>query len=161
LVAGDDLVATFGFDGGVTGTFESMRSDDGGGNAYLRMEASGTAGTLAFWSGVHSPVYFCPRPFPLPDDPGQWQPVARETIALPPGVRTQHYGNQVLIRDLLAAVEEDRAPAASGHAARAALEMILAVYESHVQGRRVALPLPRRAHPLAGERAWAAARDGA
>ena len=37
----------------------------------------------------------------------------------------------------------------SGHDTRAALEMILAVYESHRQGTRVALPLADRRHPLA------------
>jgi predicted dehydrogenase len=149
LIVGDDCTGEFGFDGGVTGSFESMRSDDGGGNPYLRMEVSGTAGTLAFWSGVTSPVYFNPRPFPLPDQAQEWQHLELETVPAIPGMSNQHYGNQVLVRDLLAAVEQNRQPISSGHDARAALEMILAVYESHMHGRRVALPLKQREHPLA------------
>src|SRR6266545_3959811 len=72
-IAGDDIVVDVGFDNSVVGTFESMRSDDGGGNDYLHMEVAGTAGVLSFWSGLHSPVCFYPRPFPLPR-PDHWHP---------------------------------------------------------------------------------------
>lgn len=148
LIAGDDITADYGFDRGVVGQFESMHSDDGGGSEYLRLEMSGTAGTLAIWSSLTSPVYYSPRSYPLPDAPNEWQRIETERVTVPPGMSGQHPGNQMLVRDLLAAVEEDRAPHSSGHDARAALEMILAVYESHLQGGRVTLPLERREHPL-------------
>jgi predicted dehydrogenase len=148
LMAGDDIVTEYGFDGGVTGHFESMVSDDGGGTPYLRMEISGSGGTLALWSDVDSPVYLSPRSYPLPDRPDEWQRLQPETIPVPPGMGGQHPGNQALVRDLLAAVEEDREPHSSGRDARAALEMILAAYESHLRGARAPLPLDRRAHPL-------------
>jgi len=148
LMAGDDIIAEYGFDSGVTGHFESMLSDDGGGTPYLRMEISGSGGTLALWSGVDSPVYYSPRSYPLPDQPEDWQCLQPEEMPIPAGMGRQHPGNQVLVRDLLAAVEEDRPPHSSGHDARAALEMILAVYESHLSGARVALPMDRRTHPL-------------
>ena len=155
LVAGDDVVATYGFDAGVTGTFESTRAEDGGGTAYLRMELCGTGGILAYSNDVDSPVWFCPRPFALPDTPGEWERLEPDAVVIPAGMKRQHAANQALVRDLLAAVEDDRPPVSSGHDARAALEMILAVYESHRQGRRVALPLAERDHPLAR---WSAAR---
>ncbi|MBI3972413.1 MAG: Gfo/Idh/MocA family oxidoreductase [Chloroflexi bacterium] len=148
LIAGDDIVATYGFDGGVTGTFESIQSGDGGGNAYLRMEACGTGGILAFWSGLGSPLYYYPRPFALPDRPDEWQRVALEEVPVPPDMSRQHPGNQTLVADLLAAVEAGRPPLSSGHDARAALEMILAAYASHIQAGRVPLPLAARTHPL-------------
>jgi predicted dehydrogenase len=147
-IAGEDIVAEHGFDGGVVGQYESMVSDDGGGTPYLRMEVSGTGGTLAFWSGADSPVYFTARPYPLPDGRDEWERLEVEEVPIPAGMNRQHPGNQALVRDLLAAVEEDRAPHSSGHDARAALEMIMAVYESHLRGERVALPLERRTHPL-------------
>jgi predicted dehydrogenase len=53
-----------------------------------------------------------------------------------------------LLRDLLQAIAEDRAPESSGHAARQALELSMAVWESQREGRPVALPLGNRAHPL-------------
>jgi hypothetical protein len=82
------------------------------------------------------------------EEPGEWQCLEPEEMAILPGTGRQHAANQVLVRDLLAAAEEDRAPQASGHDARAALEMILAAYESHLRGGRVALPMARRTHPL-------------
>ncbi|MGH2368931.1 MAG: hypothetical protein ACRDI2_12095, partial [Chloroflexota bacterium] len=147
-VAGDGIVATYGFDAGATGIVESMQSDDGGGSEYLRWEVGGTGGTLAFWSRLDSPVYFCPRPYPLPDCPAEWQRFQPEGVPLQAGRSGLHPANQTLVRDLLAAVEENRAPTASGHDARAALEMVLAAYESHITGGRVALPLQARTHPL-------------
>jgi hypothetical protein len=45
-------------------------------------------------------------------------------------------------------VEEDRQPLGSVHDGRAALEMILAVYESHRRWAPVDLPLRERSHPL-------------
>ncbi|HEX9369738.1 MAG TPA: Gfo/Idh/MocA family oxidoreductase, partial [Roseiflexaceae bacterium] len=148
LIAGDDISAEYGFDSGVVGEFESMVSDDGGGSEYLHMEVSGSAGTLAFWSEIGSPVYFTLRPYALPDVWDEWERIQPEPVAVPTGFSRLHPGNQALVRDLLAAVEEDRAPDSSGHDARAALEMVLAAYESHRQGKRVTLPLAERAHPL-------------
>jgi hypothetical protein len=65
-----------------------------------------------------------------------------------PDANGAHAGNQLLVRDLLSAVETGAEPISSGHNARAALEMILAVYESHAAGQRIALPLKDRTHPL-------------
>jgi predicted dehydrogenase len=162
LVAGDDVVAQFGFDHGITGSFESTVSGDEGGNEYLRTEVSGTGGTLVFWNDSDQPACFIRRPFPLPPNAAssgaegaaedEWQLVRLEPLALPEGVTPaapRQAANQVLMCDLLAAIEQDRPPRSSGHDGRAALEMILAVYESHIRGQRVALPLEGREHPLA------------
>ena len=46
------------------------------------------------------------------------------------------------------AIEKDREPLGSIRDGRAALEMILAVYESHKQERAVELPMKKRGHPL-------------
>ena len=53
-----------------------------------------------------------------------------------------------LLRDFLAAIDEGRDPGSSGRDGVAALELSMAVWESHRAGRPVALPLPERAHPL-------------
>lgn len=153
LIAGDDVVAQYGFDDGVLGTYESMQSVDEGRGNYFRMELCGTGGILTFWSGATSPVLHYPRPFVSPDGAGDWEAIQPEPLPLPAGApegaSAMHPANQALVRDLLAAVEEGRQPLSSGHDARAALEMITAVYESHIQGTRVALPLAGREHPLA------------
>ena len=59
-----------------------------------------------------------------------------------------HAANQLIVVDLLAALEAGREPLSSGHDARAALEMIMAVYWSHIRAQRVPLPLAERGHPL-------------
>ncbi len=53
------------------------------------------------------------------------------------------------VKDLLSAIEENREPLCNMYEARAATEMILAVFESQRQGRPVSLPLENRKHPLA------------
>ncbi|MEZ4860376.1 MAG: Gfo/Idh/MocA family oxidoreductase [Caldilineaceae bacterium] len=56
--------------------------------------------------------------------------------------------NRRLVLDLLAAIEEDRAPLSSGERARAALELIQAIAAAHAAGGRITLPLQERHHPL-------------
>ena len=156
-VLGDDVSATFGFDGGVSGHFESIRSEDGGSNDYFRLELCGTEGVLTFWSGTTRQEVFCyPAPFALPTQATAWQTIPAPPLPgapVPgrgrlPGAGPMHPANHLLAQSLLAAVEGRGAPLSSGEDGRAALEMILAVYESHLSGERVALPLSRRTHPL-------------
>jgi predicted dehydrogenase len=147
-LAGDDIVAHYGFDGGVVGSIESMRSDEGGGNPYFQLQLCGTSGVLVFWSSLTSPVMAYPRPFILPDRPADWEVIQPEVEPVPTGVSTLHVANQLLAQDLLAAVEADREPVASGRTARTALEMIHAAYASHLAASRVSLPLAERRHPL-------------
>ena len=52
------------------------------------------------------------------------------------------------VGDLIEAIEQDRQPLGSVYDGRAALEMILAVYESHRLQGVVELPLKNRKHPL-------------
>jgi hypothetical protein len=60
-----------------------------------------------------------------------------------------HRGNQILVRDLFAAIEEDRPPMAPAEDACLALEMIQGVYASHLAGGlRLPIPLAERRHPL-------------
>ena len=57
-------------------------------------------------------------------------------------------GNEWIVKDLMEAIEKDRQPLGSMHDGRAALEMILAVYESHRLKGPAELPLKNRQHPL-------------
>jgi predicted dehydrogenase len=54
------------------------------------------------------------------------------------------------IRDLLAAIEEDRDPAIGGEEARKAVELILAIYRSASRGAPVSLPLRSELEPPLG-----------
>jgi predicted dehydrogenase len=155
LIAGDDIVAEYGFDNGITGSYESARADDGGKGNYFRMDLCGTGGIVTVWSSTSMPVYYYPRPFALPDRADEWQVLQPEPLPPPAGLTAPASGasamnpaNQLIAADLLAALESGRKPLSSAHDARAALEMIMAVYESHIAGDRVSLPLEQRTHPL-------------
>jgi predicted dehydrogenase len=153
-ILGDDVVTSYGFADGVTGSYESAQADDLGAGNYFRFELCGTGGVLCVWSNPAGQVYYYPRPFALPDRPEEWQALTPDPLPLAgageglPGANTMHAANQVIAADLLAAVEDGSKPLSSGQDARAALEMIMAVYASHIQGDRVALPLTERSHPL-------------
>jgi hypothetical protein len=60
------------------------------------------------------------------------------------------YGNYNLsnVKDLLAAIEEERSPAAGVYEAAMTVEMISAVFESHRVGGPVEFPLKTRENPL-------------
>ena len=50
-------------------------------------------------------------------------------------------GHTALFRDVIQAIEEDRAPYVDAHAGRRALELVLAIYKSQKTGEAVKLPL--------------------
>ena len=83
----------------------------------------------------------------------QWVPISSAGIGQPEpekDIRALVAGHLLPGRDLIAAIEENRAPLCSAEDGRVTLEMIMGVFESHRQnGQRVALPLAQRDHPLA------------
>ena len=56
--------------------------------------------------------------------------------------------NRFAAWDLIHAIAGNRAPAASAQDAQFTLEMIYGIYASQLEGRRIALPLSNRTHPL-------------
>ena len=66
----------------------------------------------------------------------------------PSGLTGAEAANKRIVEDLIRAIETGKPSVASGYEARATLEMIMAVYASHLQGGRATLPLKDRRHPL-------------
>jgi predicted dehydrogenase len=52
-----------------------------------------------------------------------------------------HHGHAKQFRDVLAAIEKDRAPAVDGHEGRRSVEIILAIYKAAETGKAIKLPL--------------------
>ena len=79
-----------------------------------------------------------------------WQGISSAGVGKPETLKdgSLRAGNVLIARDLMDAIERDRQPRGSMYDGRAALEMILAVYESQRQRRPVDLPLANRRHPL-------------
>jgi predicted dehydrogenase len=148
-VAGDHIVATYGFDRGVLGTFGTHKARWPGSRFGLALY--GSRGLIQLTTGSLPPVYLLDDPTWFPGKSGKaWQEVTSAGVGKPEPLTDGGLGqgNGWIARDLIEAIEHDRQPLGSMYDGRAALEMILAVYESHRLKRAVELPLQNRQHPL-------------
>jgi predicted dehydrogenase len=150
LVLGDHIAATYGFDGLTTGHFVTHKAKAGASSRYW-FEIRGTKGLIQLGYGVLPAAFLC-------EDPGgmtstgkvPWVPITSNGVGKPETLTAKDVdnGNILIVNDLIDAIEKDRAPLDSIHDGRAALEMILGVYASHLAERLVELPLKNRRHPL-------------
>ena len=162
-IIGDSISAMFGFANGVRGFFDSTTDLAG-----VDPSSSGLADNNLFglsleceWATLElrepGDVYIYPAPRVLPDlENLQWEKVWVQEWHARPGHEPHLFrknwlsiGNQILARDLLNAIEENREPLSSIHTVRFVNEMVQGVYASHLSGGgRIAIPLTERAHPL-------------
>jgi len=144
-VVGDRIHAVYGFREGVVGHFDSMKNPDGNGGRF-GLDVYGSRGVVTIRIGAVPAVYWL--------NESTWAPSGGEAVWKPlpdvPGFDGEDHRkrNQPIVDDLMAAIQEDRKPAVSLQDGRVAQEMIQAVFESCVQGRRVPVPLEKRSHPL-------------
>jgi predicted dehydrogenase len=149
-VAGDTIFATYGFDHGLTATFGSHKARHGVGSRY-GLQVYGSKGVLDLTTGSLPAVHFLDDPSWSPGRSKKaWQEVTSAGLGKPEPLQDGGLGmgNVWIARDLIEAIEKDRQPLGSIYDGRAALEMILAVYESHRLKAPVNLPLANRKHPL-------------
>jgi predicted dehydrogenase len=145
-VLGDTIRAQFGFPGNVTATWESVKADDGwnrpsGPREHWSFEMLGTKRTLGYQSGVG--FAFLDSPYLLhPGNEVRWQSLPTPQAA-PSPAHQRHMGG-----DLVHAVTNDAPTLCSVHDGRWAVEMVAAVHQSHLTGRRVEFPLKDRGSPL-------------
>ena len=80
----------------------------------------------------------------------KWIPISSAGLDKPEPIKDGglHAGNVAAVKDLIAAIEEDRRPVSNIYEARIATEMIVAVFESHRVGGPVTFPLTNRKNPL-------------
>ncbi len=149
-IAGDEMFAVYGFNSPTVGHFGSHRAKDGA-TARFGLTIFGTKGYITMTHGSLPDAY-------LIDDPS-WDPgrsnakpvlISSEGLGKPEPLTdiTHHPSNVRTCKDLLHAIETDSLPRSSVYDARAALEMVLAIYESHRLQQPVHFPLSNREHPL-------------
>ena len=139
-VAGDCINSYFAFKNGVSGFFESRR--DQAGTGRYGMEIIGSEGIFSLRGDVANRLMVYPYPVLLPSNPDQhWEAIDLDQTPF-------SQGNELAIRDLIDAIENDRKPISAAADAVAALEMILGAYESQLSGGRVPFPIANRDHPL-------------
>ncbi len=142
-VAGDCINSYFAFKSGVSGFFLSRREQAGTGR--YGMEIVGSKGIFSLRGDVANRLMYYPYPVLLPSTPDQkWEAIDLDDTPF-------SQGNELAIRDLIDAIENDRKPRSAAEDALAALEMILGAYESQLTGKRVPFPIVNREHPFARE----------
>lgn len=149
-LAGDTIAAVYGFAGPLTGHFATHRARQSPGQRFA-VHVFGTKGVISLGTGTLPPVMLIEDPsWTLLSQGGKGIPVTSAGVGEPEPLKdgSHRYGNTLIAKDLIRCVEENRQPLGSIYDGRAALEMILAVYESHRVGAPVALPLKNRRHPL-------------
>jgi predicted dehydrogenase len=149
-LAGDEIHATYRFSEKTMGYFSTHRAKHGAAKRF-GLTIYGTKGILTTTTGSLPEVWFVEDPSWQPGrSKAQWKRISSDGIDTPE-TRTetgQALGNRLIALDLIHAIEMDTQPKGSIYDGRAALEMILAVYESHRLNAPAAFPLKIRKHPL-------------
>jgi predicted dehydrogenase len=138
-ILGDEIEAQFEFEKGVLGTFVSrarLREAIG----RWRLELIGTKGSARILMDIDPDVLLLKNG----GEGESWVPFA----PLAQDQKGFSAANRRVAMDWLSAIQDNREPICSGASAAKAVEMAMAVYEAHLNGRRVELPLSRREHPL-------------
>jgi predicted dehydrogenase len=141
-VAGDDIAAMFLFESGARGHFGSKASD------VLSGERFGL-GLYGSKGAIFLPLTTVPS---APPDmlrsnswsTGQWEKIDHAEDRM----SDRHQANQIMVRDLLRAIETGGEPVCNARDGRWTIEMVMGVYASHQVGARVKFPLKDRRHPL-------------
>ena len=149
-VAGDSIHASYAFPGGVEGRFASQKVGPGlGGRFHISLH--GSKGVVLVHIDQDPQIYLLLDKLWSPGKTGsRWQPLpGAPSNADPSGLQGAEAANRRIVLDLIRAIETGGESLVSGYEGRKALEMIFAVYASHLAGARAALPLKDRRHPLA------------
>ena len=149
-LAGDEIHAMYSFDGIVMGYFSTHRAKAGAAKRF-GLQIFGTKGILTMTTGAVPEIWFVEDPSWQPGpSKAKWKRISSNGIDKPGTLSDSghHFGNRLIALDLIKAIETNTQPKGSIYDGRAALEMILATYESHRLKRQVQLPLKNRKHPL-------------
>ena len=146
----DAMYRFYRFGGETMGYFSTHRAKHGVSDRY-GLEIRGSKGILTTTMGAFPEVWFVEDPSWQPGRSNSpWKKITSAGIDKPETLSDagQSLGNRLIALDLIRAIETDTQPKGSIYDGRAALEMILAVYESHRLKGPATLPLKNRVHPL-------------
>ncbi len=150
LLAGDELHAMYRFNGTTMGYFSTHRARHGVSKRF-GLQVYGSKGMLTMTTGTLPEIWFVEDSSWQPGrSKTRWKQVSSAGVDKPETLtdRGHRFGNRLVALDLIRAIETNTQPKCNVYDGRAALEMILAVYESHRLNAPVGLPLKNRRHPL-------------
>ena len=143
LIVGDEIHARYETRSGIPLYFDSKKGTPGKG-APFGARLIGTKGVIS--------LQIDEEPLAILERDGVKTPITTAGIGKPEpikDIRQVNGGHHGAVRDLLAAIAEKREPLCGPEAGRETVELTLAVFASFVaDGRKVALPLDGRSHPL-------------
>ncbi len=149
-LAGDAVDAMYGMPSASTAYFSSHRATSAK-RPRFGLQIMGSEGIIEITTGYLPSVKYLPDPSWSPGQSGaKWQGVSSAGISKPEPITDEggHGGNRAGVTELLAAIRENRQPNGSIYDGRAAIEMVVAIFESHRLGKPVELPLANRQNPL-------------
>ncbi len=150
-LAGDALAAMYGLPENVTAYFASQRKAAPK-RTRFGLSILGTEGILEMSTGYLPAVKYLPESSWSAGQTGaKWHNVSSAGLDKPETLTrdADPNGNRPCVLELLGSIRDNRTPSGGIYDARAAIEMIVAVFESHRLGGPAALPLKNRQNPLA------------
>lgn len=154
-VAGRQIGAMFAFANGVHGYFAS-RAVANTHDLRFGTWIYGSKGVLFLPNAIYPAggLYILRTPSWLPDSKAQWESVDASPDAAGQSLRARYgpeiLANQLMVADLVRAIEHDEKPCCNEEDGRWTIEMVHGVYRAQQSGGRVTFPLKSRSHPLAG-----------
>ena len=143
LIVGDEIHARYETRSGIPLYFDSKKGTPAKGTPF-GARLIGTKGVIS--------LQIDEEPLAILERDGQKTPITTAGLGKPEpikDIRQVNGGHHGAVRDLLAAIAEKREPLCGPEAGRETVELTLAVFASFVaDGKKVALPLAGRAHPL-------------
>lgn len=146
-VAGDTIHAQYAFADGVQGSFASQKVPKGEGGRF-QLLLYGSKGVAGFAIDQDPKISWLPEPRWV-KDASAWQPVpGTPSNDDPSGLKGTDACNKRVVEELIRLAVSGGPSPVEFQEARATLEMIHAVYTSHLSGARASFPLAAREHPL-------------
>ena len=143
LIVGDEIHARYETRSGIPLYFDSKKGTPAKGTPF-GARLIGTKGVIS--------LQIDEEPLAILERDGVKTPITTAGIGKPEPIKDINQvngGHHGAVRDLLAAIAEKREPLCGPEAGRETVELTLAVFASFVaDGKKVALPLAGRAHPL-------------
>jgi predicted dehydrogenase len=151
-LAGNEVHARFELANGIPLFFDSVQNA-GVKEAGFGLQIIGTKGVIDFRIDQEPVAHLRPgNPFQPDMKARPWLPITTAGIGQPEPIAQlgkKLSSHEAAGLDLIAAIQENRAPLCDAVQGRQTIEMICAVFESHrLNGQRVTLPLKTRVNPL-------------
>jgi predicted dehydrogenase len=151
LVLGERGFVSFRFRNGIHAEVNFLAQPETNDQGY-GIDLIGTEGRIALRESVGTSMFIHRGQHHTPDEPWGRVDLPEEDIDETGNERDKlsrrFLLQKLMLKDLIAAIEEDRDPLASGRNGRDCLEMIHLTWESHLQKKRVNAPLELRDHLL-------------